>query len=211
MYNILLVDDHQLVAEGFKNIIEKFNFVNKVDHVSIVKDALIHPFINGKTIIISDIEMPEINGIDFLKLIKKDFPNLKIMMLSMFNEPHLTNQIIQLGADGYLLKSANENELEFALNTIVSDGKYFCKNLSMKENSIHIETNDEFSPNKLDITKREKEIIQLIALGNSNKQIADKLFISIKTVDTHRVNLMKKLNIHNAAGITRFAIQNKYI
>lgn len=205
--NILLVDDHQLVLAGLAQLLSGIEGVGKVDMVTNAKAALEHPFLKENTLLISDIEMPEMNGIELLKEVKQKYADVKVLMLSMYNNSALVKEIIQLKAEGYMLKSATEKEMEFAIIEIISGKKYFSSDalLELANTEITAEKNKVLVQ---DLTKREKEILCFVAQGYSNKQIAEKLFIAAKTVDGHRTNLMNKLDIHNAAGLTRFAIQH---
>lgn len=208
--NILLVDDHQLVLAGLVRLFSGIEQIAKVDMVTSAKAALEHPLLKEDTLLISDIEMPGMNGIELLREVKSLYPSIKVLMLSMYNNSWLVKEIVQLKADGFMLKSATEKEMEFAISEIIAGKKYFSSDslLELANTEMDAERDEK---RILSLTKREKEILGLIAQGYSNKQIAEKLFVAAKTVDSHRTNLMNKLDIHNAAGLTRFAIQHNLL
>lgn len=209
-YQIVIADDHQLVLDGLVSIINEMediqvvaavNSGNKV--VNILEKQIVH-------LVIIDIEMPEMDGISLLKLIKKDYPSTKVMMVSMYHEAHLIKQLIQLQVDGYILKSDDSEEWKQAVKNILRGKKHFSSSITLKLNEDQI--NEKATTDKLSLlTKREIEVLKLISQGLSNKQIGEQLFISHKTVDNHRTNLMDKLDIHNLASLVRFAISNKLL
>jgi DNA-binding NarL/FixJ family response regulator len=209
--NIMMADDHQLILDGFVKILSGIKNIGNIVTVNSGLAAINHPALDEMNLLITDIEMPEMNGIDLLKYMKTNYPNIKILMLTMHNNSDFTKEIVKLNADGYVLKSANERELTAAIEVIISGKKYFSQEAMMEAVNTEISFSTTDDSLLKELTKREKEILRLIAQGFSNKQIAEKLFIGFKTVDTHRTNLMNKLDIHNVAGITRFAIQEKLI
>lgn len=207
---IILVDDHRLILEGLEKMLSGLDQKVQLHTATSAKEVLNHPDLPGVDLVITDIEMDGMNGIELLKEIKSSYPYIKVLMLSMHNNPGLVKEIINLLADGYLLKSADEKEIRFAVEQILSGKKFFSHDLTLglADNEIV----PEVSLKPLDeLTAREIEILKLIASGLTNKDIAEKLFIAPKTVDTHRTNLMQKLDIHNAAGLTRFAIRNQLL
>ncbi len=202
--NILLVDDHQIVMNGIKSLLaqipaytvkgEALNGAEALDILAVLKIDLV----------LMDIDMPVMNGIEATKKIKEQFPNVKIIMLTMHDEKAMIKNLLEIGADGYLLKNSSLAELHTAIESVYI-GKQF---LSEDVNSALMAPDVDKSGALSELTDREIEIIKLIAEGLSNKEIADKLFISHRTVDTHRTNMMNKLGLHNVAGIVRFAISN---
>ncbi len=164
-------------------------------------------------LVMIDIDMPVMNGLEATILLKKKFPETRVIVLTMHNEPALIRRIMEIGADGYMLKNSDQSELLDAIRKVIAGQKYFSTEVTLalagsKKN------NESFSLTPTDavllaqLTERETEILRLIAEGLSNKEIGDKLFISHRTVDTHRTNLMKKLDAHNIAALIRFAIRN---
>lgn len=204
--NLLLVDDHSIVTDGIKALLQ-----NEVD-ITIKGEAP-----NGKIaldmlrvlkidLVLMDIDMPELNGVDTLKVIKKEFAHIKVVMLTMHDEKAMISKLIDLGADGYLLKNSSKAELLTCLRGVANNEKY----ISSEATSILLQVEEHKIANSAlaQLTERELEIIRLIAEGLSNKEIGEKLFISHRTVDTHRTNLMSKIEVHNVAGIVKYAITN---
>ncbi|MFZ5553059.1 MAG: response regulator [Bacteroidota bacterium] len=211
--NILICDDHQLVVDGLKNTIalkENLHFSaaagNGEQAVKICDTIKIH-------LVLMDIDMPVMNGIEATLQIKKKYPGIKILVLSMHDEPALIKKVMDSEADGYLLKNSDQEELLKAIDVITGGKKYFSEEvIRLSQNKEAQKENFSLKPSDTvlfsQLTDREKEILKQIAEGLSNKEIGDKLFISHRTVDTHRTNLMKKLDVHNIAGLIRFAIKN---
>jgi DNA-binding NarL/FixJ family response regulator len=208
-FRVILADDHQLVLEGFVRILKSIEEVELLGSVNSGNEALKILEKQQADLVITDIEMPVMDGVTLLKTIKKDYPTVKVMMVSMYHEPHLLKQLMQLQVDGYILKSDDSEEWTQAIRTILRGKKYFSSSITQ---ILAEDTSPKVETNKLSLlTSREIEILKLISQGLSNKQIADRMFISHKTVDTHRTHLMDKLDIHNVAGIIRFAISNKLL
>lgn len=209
-YSILLADDHQLVLDGLSRIISSHEDLAVADTANSGLEALKILKLIHVDMVISDIEMPGMNGVELLKSIRKEYPQVKVIMLTMYKEPGLANEMIRQGTDGYILKTADQEEMINAIRTVLNGKKYLSPELAFDVNRNEIG----IDPKKQQLeklTSREVEILVLIAQGYSNKEIASKLFVSPKTIDTHRTNMMGKLEIHNVAGLTRFAIQNKLI
>jgi DNA-binding NarL/FixJ family response regulator len=200
----LLVDDHQIVMNGIKSLlVQKPEYVIKGEAQN-GAEALEMLSMLKIDLVLMDIDMPVMNGIEATKKIKKQYPDVKIIMLTMHDEKAMIKNLLDLGADGYLLKNSSFSELHAAIQSVYV-GKQF---LSEDVNSALMSPDVDKSGALSELTDREIEIIRLIAEGLSNKEIADKLFISHRTVDTHRTNMMNKLGLHNVAGIVRFAISN---
>ncbi|MEZ4798926.1 MAG: response regulator transcription factor [Flavobacteriales bacterium] len=200
---VLLVDDHAIVTDGLKSLISGADDYEVVASCSNGREAielLSHVKVD---IVLMDIDMPEMNGIEATRAIKKQFDNVKIIILTMHDEKAMIKALMEDGADGYLLKNSSKEELINALNN-VREGKI---HLSEEANSILLKKDGDGSKVLADLTEREVEILRHIAEGLSNKEIGDQLFISHRTVDTHRTNLMQKLEVHNVAGLVRIAIQ----
>ncbi len=204
--NILLVDDHTIVTDGLKAMLAgESDYVIKGEAAN-GQEALEMLRILKVDVILMDIDMPVMNGIDASRVIKKEMPDKKIIILTMHDEKAMIRMLLDIGVDGYLLKNSPKKELLTAIDNVIS-GSVF---LSEEANSLMLsaESPQKKNENLSSLTDREIEIIKCIAEGLSNKEIGDKLFISHRTVDTHRTNLMSKLNLHNVAGIVKFAIVN---
>jgi DNA-binding NarL/FixJ family response regulator len=189
MIKIVLVDDHQMFIDGMMAIFSQEDNMQILFVENNAKIALKKIKTQIPDIIITDVSMPEMNGLEFVKILKKDFPEIKILVLSMFQNIQSSE-----GIDGYLLKETDKKNLIKAINGIVlRNEKYFA--IQNKKNSLDF--------NKSILSPREKEIIQLIAQEYTTEQIAEKLFISKNTIDTHRKNIFYKLNVKNIAGLVK--------
>lgn len=196
---VLIVDDHPMVLQGMKSMLAEINFVeiagiaaNAYEAMGLIKSALPH-------IVITDINMPEISGIELALKIKNEFPLVKIIAMSTFKERSYISQMIQNGASGYLVKSASKEEIEEAILSVY-EGKLY---MSL---DINLSSADKQEMNSMPVlSSREKEVLQLIADGLTNPQIAVKLFLSMHTVDSHRKNLLTKFAVNNTASLIKLA------
>ena len=159
-------------------------------------------------IVLMDIDMPVMNGMEATRIIKKEFPNVKVISLTQHSERGMVKQLLDCGSDGYLLKNIAQDELADAIRKVKAGESAFSEEVSMSLAGKAVEKNA--NGVEVELTEREIEILSLISEGLSSKQIGEKLFISPRTVDTHRTNLMNKLDIHNIAGLIRFALKNGY-
>jgi DNA-binding NarL/FixJ family response regulator len=210
---ILIVDDHQLILDGLKFLIRDVPEFILAGEARSGKEALELAKSTPFDIILMDIEMDGISGIETTQLLTKEHPDAKILALTMYNEKGIINKFMEAGASGYSLKNASQDELAEAIRTVVSGKKYFSKAVMetlLEKNATKIVPSKEDPIEEL-LTKREVEILKLIAMGFSNREAGEKLGISARTVDTHRTNIMEKLEIKNIAALIRYAIQNGYI
>ena len=200
---ILIVDDHPVVVAGLCQLLSRFEGIeifatagNAFEAVACLKKQAVD-------IILLDINLPDINGIDLCKKIKKEFPETKIIGISTFCERSYILRMIDNGASGFLVKSASAEEIEDAIKTVM-EGKLYLS-LSME----HILRPSSIIAQGMlpALTKREKEVLQLIVEGLTNPQIGEKLFISPLTVDSHRKNLLTKLEVNNTAALVRIAVE----
>ena len=202
--NVLLADDHQIIIDGIKSLLKNQDEINVVAEAKNGHEALRILNLIQVDVLLMDIDMPLMNGIDTLKEIRKIGLGVKVIILSMHNEAGMIKSLINLGANGYLLKSCSHEELIDAVKKVASGQAYFSSDVTM---ALLKPLANQDQPNEL-LTDRETEILKLIAAGFSNKEIGDQLFISHRTVDTHRTNLMKKLDVNNIAGLISYAIRN---
>jgi DNA-binding NarL/FixJ family response regulator len=204
MIKILIVDDHPLILEGIKALLADNDTITVVGTASNAFDAI--AFLKEKSIDIAflDINLPDISGIELCKKIKEEFPDVRCIALSTFSERSYISRMIQNGAMGYLLKNSSKEEILMAINQ-VHTGSYFM-NVNLDE-PISPE-NPKSSPF---LTPREKEVLEHIAEGFTNQQIADKLFVSVLTIDSHRKNLLTKFEVKNTASLIKLAAHQKLI
>ena len=210
MINVVLADDHVLVRDGIKALLEDQTGIRVVDEASNGKEALEVLSKNKPHVLIVDIRMPEMNGIEVVAEVAKHYSDVKTLVLSMHDSEEYVVKSIQAGADGYLLKGASKEEFLKAVNKVASGGKYFTGDVSSiimsnfvngnKEKTIEPQKASKELPFKL--TKREKQILKLVLELKNNKDIAEELQISKRTIEVHRFNLMKKLNAKNIQELT---------
>lgn len=207
--NICIIDDHSLIRDGIKSSLENFSGLTVVAEATNGKQAL--DALAGKSIdiVLMDISMDVMNGIEATKKIRKIFPEIKILALTMHDDDSHILHMLKAGAMGYVLKSEPSENLVKAIEAVLMGKTYFSKKVSdiMMNRFMSIKTKKStFGFDQL--TKREIEILLLISNGLTNPQIADKLFISHRTVDSHRRNLIQKLNVKNTAGLVMAAVKN---
>ncbi|MCF6327425.1 MAG: response regulator transcription factor [Devosiaceae bacterium] len=204
--NILLVDDHPLVLEGIRAIIETYSHIEVVGAAASVSEALAIAARTEPEVLLMDINMNEINGLDAIELFKEKHPRIRILMLSMHDNREYISTSVMYGAAGYVLKDVPANEIISAIETVAAGGTYFSSGVS---NALMSEKNLPGSTNPL--TEREKSVLALVAEGKSSKDAGKLLSISTRTIETHRKNIKKKLAIGTTAGLTRYAIENGII
>ena len=205
MINVILADDHVLVRDGIKALLEDQTGINVIDEASNGKEGLEVVSKNKPHILIVDIRMPEMNGIEVVAEINKHHKDVKTLVLSMHDSEEYVVRSIQAGADGYLLKGASKEEFLKALNKVASGGKYFTGDVSsiIMNNFVNgnisktAATQKEIKELPFKLTKREKQILILVLELKNNKDIAEELQISKRTAEVHRFNLMKKLEAKN--------------
>mgnify|MGYP001104338117 CR=1 FL=1 len=211
--NVILADDHVLVRDGIKALLEDQSGIVVIDEASNGKEALKVIAKNKPHVVIMDIRMPEMNGIDAVREINKLYSDVRTLVLSMHDSEEYVVQAIQAGADGYLLKGASKEEFLKAVNKVASGGKYFTGDVSaiIMNNFVNGNTSRANSkPEKpiedpFKLTKREKQILSLVLQLKNNKDIADELQISKRTAEVHRFNLMKKLDVKNLMELSNKA------
>ncbi|MFY0627767.1 MAG: response regulator transcription factor [Reichenbachiella sp.] len=208
MTKILIADDHPLMADSIKSLLESGKDIqvvtvthDGVEAIEILSEIEVD-------IALLDIDMPKMNGLDCAKKIKSEYPDVKVAILSMHQEKAMISGLMELGIKGYMLKTIPKEELLLAIETIQKGGEYFNSEIT----KVLLDNSTEGNATNVEhLSARELEIVKLIAEGFTNPQIGEKLFISPKTVDVHRTNVMKKIGVNNVAGVVRFAFQNKLI
>lgn len=209
--SVYIVDDHQVLVDGLSVLLSGENFIDIVGRntnpvVAVQEVKKLKP-----TIVLTDIQMPEMNGIELTKQIKRMLPDTKILALSMFGDYAHINEMINAGVNGYILKNSDKHEVLNAISTISKGEQYLSETVTQEllkaNNSIEAES----TANKPNVTLREREIIQLIAKEYSNAQIAEALFISERTVETHRKNIFRKTNTKSVVGLLKFAMEQNFL
>ncbi|MER3463260.1 MAG: DNA-binding response regulator [Chitinophagaceae bacterium] len=209
---VVLADDHELFRDGFKTLLRKRKDIKFIGEA---KNGLELANITSELkpdVVITDIKMPIMDGIEATKEITKKNQSVGIIALSMFNEDNLVVEMMELGAKGYLLKNAPKDEIISAIKTVYKGNHYFCSDTSLKlAHLLGLGNFDVARKNAevVEFSEREKTIIRLICEGNSNKEIASKIFLSVRTVETHRDRIQEKMQVKNAAGVVVYAIKHK--
>lgn len=201
MIRIVIAEDHQSVIDGIKLA---FEYEEGITVVGEAQDGeMLLDIVEKKQpeIVITDIRMPKCDGITSTKKIKKQFPNIQVIAFSMFDQKEAIDQMKEAGASGYVMKNSSLKKLVQAIE-VVSKKQYFFDDA--------ITTKDLVTKEEIILSSREKEILRLIGEGKTSQQIADELFIGKSTVDTHRKNILKKMNIYGKTDLIRFAVERKY-
>lgn len=211
---ILLADDHPLVRSGLIKLLEPYKEFIVVGEASDGEEAIAMTKKLEPDIVIIDLSMPKLSGVEATKIIQKNNPSTKVLVLTMHDSEEYVYQILKSGAGGYVLKNSGKDELAAAIRAVAKGEKFFSPRVSEIMVEAYLRKANIWEETPLDdkdvpLTKREKEILFYIADGLSNVQIAEKLFISPRTVDTHRTNIMQKLNIHDAGNLVRYALSKR--
>jgi len=207
---VLLADDHALVRSGIRLVLETIDGVEVIGEARDGYSVIEHMQELNPDVVMLDISMPGMNGIEATSRIRKDFPQTRVLILSMHAGEDYVLQALRAGASGYLLKDAAPGELEAALLAIVRGEIYLCTRVSGIVVENYLQTSKYSAP--LDVlTPRQREILQLIVEGNSTKDISVRLGVSIKTVETHRSLLMERIGIYDIPGLVRFALRTGLI
>lgn len=211
---ILLADDHTLVRAGIRSLLEKLTGIEIVAEASNGRAVLEWIQNHALDLILMDIMMPELNGIETARYIAKYFPKLRVIILSMYANEEYIAHALQAGAAGYLLKDAATAELELAIRAVTRGETYLSPPISKHAVEEYLERvnrsqqSDSAVPSPFErLTPRQRQILQLIAEGHTMQDIANKLRVSVKTVETHRAQLMARLGIYDLAGLVRYAIR----
>ena len=206
MTKVYIVEDHTVVVEGLRVLLQNETDITIVGSSGTAAACLEYFSSNKADVLLMDINLPDMSGVDLCQLIKTRHKEVMVLALSTFNQGIYMNKIMENGASGYLLKNITRQELIDGIKTVNNGGIYF----SFEAGKIY-KTTLEKSSHQPVLTKREKEIVKLIAEGFTNAQIAQQLFLSVDTVDTHRKNLYTKLNVKNTALLIRYALDNGMI
>lgn len=208
---IILADDHEIFRDGFKAMIKKQPSVELIGEASNGEELVELARELKPDVIVTDIKMPKMDGLQATKILSKEFPQIGIVALSMIDEESLIIDMMEAGAKGYLLKNAHKNEIVEAIQSVNEDHIYYCNGTSAKLTRL-IAKSDKipFKKNaKPELTQKEIDVIQLICQEKTNKEIADDLNLSIRTIEGYRDRIFEKIGAKNAAGVVIYAIRNK--
>lgn len=209
---IVIADDHEIYRDGFKLMLSKQRDIQLLAEAENGKELIEVVNKYQPDLVVTDIKMPVMDGIEAAKQIARQHENIGIIGLSMFDEDDLIIDMLEAGAKGYLLKNANKEQIIEAIQTVYLDNPYYCRNTSTKLTQMIAKS--KFNPyhkkEKPIFSDKEMEVIKLICQQLTNKEIADKLFLSQRTVEGHRFKIMQKMNVNNPVGLVIYAIKNGY-
>jgi len=208
-YNIVIGEDHTILREGLRSLLSVHPDLNVVGEAEDGLEVIRRVENLSPDLVLMDLSMPRMNGLEAIKEIKVISPEIKIIVLTVHNTEEYILAALKAGADGYILKDANHHELVIAIRNVLSGNRYISPGISEKVIDGYLEGRKTLKTTSAwdTLTRREREILKQIAEGYKNREIADYLCISLKTVEKHRSNLMRKLDLHNTAALTTLAIE----
>lgn len=211
MITVIIAEDHQILIDGVTSFFEYNEDIKIIGTVNNGKDLVKLVSLKQPKLVITDIRMPVMDGIQATRKIKKQFPHIRVLAMTMFDQPEAIKQMLDAGATGYILKNSGIKILEEAIQTVAYGEMFFDKNVALNFISDYIQDNVKVgSSDNVVLSNREKEILHLIASGKTSKEISEELFIAKTTVDTHRKNMIRKLNLDSGNELIKFAIEKKY-
>lgn len=205
---IILADDHQIIRDGLRSLLEKVPGMTVVGEAANGRDALRLALELTPEVVIMDVSMPDLNGIDATRQIIAAAPQIKVIALSIHGDQRFVMEMLKAGASGYLLKDTAFEELAKAIHEVLANHTYLCREIAEQVVGDYVRQLKQADGSAFSVlTAREREVLQLLAEGNSTAQMAEHLHLSVKTIETHRQNLMEKLDIRNIADLTKYAIR----
>lgn len=214
MIRVLIADDHVIVAESLSILIDTMDGIEVVGTANNGWQVLTFLETNEVDIVLADLHMPLMNGIETTIRVREKYSKVRVMLLTMSEEPAVIKEALVAGVDGYIMKRTERKELELALKTVANGQRYFSEAVVMRlaqlPNQNTPSGKDEVSEN-IPLTPREIEVMQLVIQDLSNAEIAERIFINVTTVETHRRNLMKKVGVNSALGLMRWAMKNGFL
>jgi two-component system response regulator NreC len=205
---IILADDHQIMRDGLKALLEKHTSMEVIGEAENGIQTLELTRQKKPDVVIMDIAMPDMNGIEVTRQLKAEMPDLKIIALSMHADRRFVTEILKAGASAYVLKQSAFDDLVKAIRAVVVGRRFLSADIleTVVEDYVSQLSKSEYEAYR-QLSDRERQVLQLLAEGNSTKEIAFKLHVSVKTIESHRQNIMNKLDIHSLAGLTKFAVR----
>lgn len=207
---VVLADDHQFLLEGITSVLKELSFIEIVATAQNGLELMDVVAKERPQLVVLDLNMPGYDGLQCLQKIKKNFPETKVLILTNYNQPELVEEVKKMQADGYLLKNSSSADLKTAISTILAGNSHFPSQQHLKSTPDDSYFFDDFL-RKYQLTKREVEIIRMICRDMSTKQIATTLFLSELTINTHRRNILRKLEVKSVAGLMNFARENQLL
>ena len=203
---LLLVDDHPLVREGIRSCLHPHKQLEIVGEAADGREALAKAKELNPDIVLMDINLPRTNGLEATRLLRREAPQTRVLILTVHNNKEYVLQIVRAGARGYVLKDTSPGELVQAIEQVNRGEAFFSADVARFVLNDYVTSSGRRKSGEEELSDREREVLALIAEGYSNKSIASKLGLSVRTVETHRARIMRKLNTHSTAGLTKFAI-----
>lgn len=204
---VLVADDHPVVRKGLQTCLSRQDRLRIVGEAADGEEALAKVKELSPDVVLLDISMPRMNGLAVTEIIRRDFPDIKILILSVHNTQEAILRIVRAGAHGYISKEAPPEQLYRAVETVFAGESFFTADIARAALN-QLVTGGGKEATVAQLTPREREVLVLIAEGNSNKEIANRLNIGVRTIETHRERIMRRLNIHSVAGLTKYAVAN---
>lgn len=209
MVRIIIAEDHDILREGLQSLLKDEPRIKVVAGASNGKILLDYLETTPVDVILMDINMPVMNGVEATKIISAGNPDIKVLVLSMMDNPNYLTMMMEAGAKGYILKSTGKEELVNAIEVVAAGGIYISPVLKAKAEALSAKNHNKEDDAKL--TRRELQILEMLAEGMSNKEIAEKIFLSRRTVETHRKNIIEKTNCKNSSALIKYAIEKGYL
>jgi DNA-binding NarL/FixJ family response regulator len=212
---VLIIDDHQIFRDGISSLFNEAEDILVIGYASDGEDALEKIDQLDPDVLLLDISLPKMTGFDLMKIVNKKYPDIKILVLSMHTKDEYIYEAMNAGAFGYLPKqNTSKDELLNAVRTVFKGEEYLNEDMTrvmQKSHSIKSPMSSDFKKSFNTLTKREREIVSLVVEGLTNQEIADKLFVNIRTVETHKTNILQKLQLKSSVDLVKFAIKNNLL
>jgi DNA-binding NarL/FixJ family response regulator len=210
---ILIVDDHAVVRRGVRSLLESHEGWEVCGEATNGRDAVEQSRQLRPDVVVMDLSLPELNGLDATRQILKEGPGIEVLVLTMHHSEELARDVLRAGARGYIMKSDADEDLITAVDTLRLHKPFLTSTVTgfVLDDFVRRSEGAQADFSRVDVTSREREIIQLIAEGRSNKEAASTLGISVKTIEAHRANIMRKLQLRSVSGLVRYAIRNKIV
>jgi two-component system response regulator NreC len=211
MITIIMAEDHQMLIDGVQSFFEYDDEISFIGTANDGEELVKLVDLKKPKLVLTDIRMPRMDGIEATRIIKKKHPYINVLAMTMFDQPEAIKQMLDAGATGYILKNSGIKMLSKAIVTVANGETFFDPNVAFNFMNSYIDDNATIGKtDKIVLSNREKEILALIANGNTSKNIADILFIAKSTVDTHRKNMIRKLDLTSGSELIKYAIDKKY-
>jgi len=212
MIKVMIADDHQMFVDGVKAILSQIENLEVIGEANDGEALLKLIAVNPPDVVLMDMNMPALNGLETTKIIVERYPSVKVIMLTMHDSSDYIQRLIKAGANGYVLKNTGKEELKLAIETVHAGDSYYSKEVTQRiMDAMNRKKEVQTNVMNVELTEREMDVLKLIAAEMTTNEIADKLCISSHTVETHRKNLISKLQVRNSMGLVKYAMQMGYV